>query len=286
MASPLLERGGVETDINTSNALVADTKGWMVFILSRAAYALGVSNIIRAYGGTLPVFVLALAIADPALLFALAVMAARRAYRALGPVIGMFCFAASWAALDFLQSFNSAGGSISTPAAAEVGAPLLIQSASLAGFASITFLLGAFGAGVAASLATRKAMPAVIAAALFAANAGFGYLRTSQPPAGTLHVALVESDDAVGKIRTIDKDAAFKAIDAYADEIAKLRGSKVQLIVLPENISRVAPQWVAEAQDKLAKALPSAAVVVAGFNTFADGAQRNVSWALSPALRL
>jgi apolipoprotein N-acyltransferase len=259
-----------------------DTKGWMVFLLSWAAAALGGSNIIRAYGGTLPVFVLALGIAAPALIFAVAVMAARRAYRAFGPVVGMLAFAASWVALDFLQSFNSGGGSVSTPAAAEVGAPLLIQSASLVGFPGVTFLLGVFSAGIAASLAARKPMPAVIAVALFAANAGFGYVRTSQPPTGTLSVALIESDDTVGKFAAPDKDATFKAIDAYADEIAKLRGSHVQLVVLPENISRVAPEWVAEAQDKLVKAVPAGATLVAGFNTFADGALRNVSWALSP----
>ena len=66
-------------------------------------------------------------------------------------------------------------------------------------------------------------------------------------------------------------------------EIAKLRGSHVQLIVLPEDIARVAPEWVTEAQDKLAAAAPEGATVVAGFNTFVDGAQRNVSWALSSA---
>jgi apolipoprotein N-acyltransferase len=210
-------------------------------------------------------------------------MAARRAYRAFGPIIGMLSFATSWTALDFLQSFNSAGGSTSTPAAAEVGAPLLIQSASLVGFVGITFLIGAISAGVAAGLAARKPMPAIIAVVLFAANAGFGYLRSSQPPTGTLSVALIESDDAVGKARATDKDAAFKAIDAYADEIGKLHGSHVQLVVLPENIARVAPEWAAEAQEKLAKAVPEGATVVAGFNTFADGAQRNVAWALSPA---
>ena len=261
----------------------ADTKGWTVFLFSWAAYALGGSNIIRAYGGILPVFVLALGIFGPALLFAVAVMAARRAYRAFGPFIGMLSFAASWTALDFLQSFNSAGGSASTPAAAEVGAPLLIQSASLVGFVGITFLIGAISAGVAAGLAARKSMPAIIAVVLFATNAGFGYLRSSEPPTGTLSVALIESDGAVGNARATDKDAAFKAIDAYADEIGKLHGSHVQLVVLPENIARVAPEWAAEAQEKLAKAAPEGATVVAGFNTFVDGAQRNVAWGLSPA---
>ena len=188
-----------------------------MFLASWAAFALGGSNIIRALGGTLPAVVLALAICGPALLFAIAVMAARRAYRTWGPIIGMFSFAASWTALDFLQSFNAAGGAGSTPAVAEVGAPLLIQSASLVGFAGITFLLAAFGAGIAASLAARRQMPAMIAIVLFAANAGFGYLRISDPPAGTLPVALVASDDAVGNIRRPDKDATFRAIDAYAN---------------------------------------------------------------------
>jgi len=260
-----------------------NTKGWKVLLLAWGACALGATNIIRAYGGILPAFVLALGIAGPALLFAIAVMVARRAYLAFGPVVGMLAFAASWAALDFLQSFDSAGGAIATPAGAEVGAPILMQSAALVGFTGITFILGAFSAGIAASLAARKPMPTVVAVALFAANVGFGYLRMAQPPAGTVSVALIDSDDAVGKIVATDKDATFRAIDAYADAIAKLRGSHVQLIVLPENISRVAPEWVAEAQDRLAKAAPHGATIVAGFNTFVDGAQRNISWALLPA---
>ena len=133
-----------------------NTKGWKVLLLAWGACALGATNIIRAYGGILPAFVLALGIAGPALLFAIAVMVARRAYLAFGPVVGMLAFAASWAALDFLQSFDSAGGAIATPAGAEVGAPILMQSAALVGFTGITFILGAFSAGIAASLAARR----------------------------------------------------------------------------------------------------------------------------------
>jgi apolipoprotein N-acyltransferase len=64
-----------------------------------------------------------------------------------------------------------------------------------------------------------------------------------------------------------------------------LRDAHVQLIVLPENISRVAPEWRAEAQAALAVVADRAqATVVAGFNTKVDGAQRNVSWAFSPGV--
>ncbi len=56
--------------------------------------------------------------------------------------------------------------------------------------------------------------------------------------------------------------------------------------MLPENISRVAPAWRDEAQAKLTQAATDVgATLVAGFNTWLDGAQRNVSWAFAPDAR-
>jgi apolipoprotein N-acyltransferase len=55
------------------------------------------------------------------------------------------------------------------------------------------------------------------------------------------------------------------------------------LIVLPENIARISPEWRAEAESRLAAAAnESHATVVAGFNTYVDGALRNISWAFVP----
>src|SRR5271154_4447886 len=259
-----------------------DTKPWAVFFAAFAAMALGASNLLRAYAGLMPPFVLVLIVGAPALTFAISVVGARRVRRAFGPVAAMFAFAALWTMFDFLASFGRANGSVGTPAAAEVGAPMLMQSAALVGFLGITFLLGAVSAGLALSLRTRNPVPATIAVALFALNAAYGYVRISQPPKGALHVALVESDDTVGRLQRDNKDATFKAIDAYAAQIAKLKDSHVQLIVLPENISRVAPAWRDEAQSKLAAVVPEGATLVAGFNTYIDGAQRNVSWSFTP----
>ncbi len=259
------------------------TNWWQAFLAAFAACALGATSILRAYAGLLPTPLLVLGIAGPALLFALSAMSARRVDRALGPVAAMFAFAALWAAFDFLVTFDRAGGSVSTPAASQVGAPMLIQSASLVGFMGITFLLGLVPAGIALSLRSRTPLPAAIAVAVFAANAALGAWHMSAPPASTIHVALIDSDDAMGKTRQDDKPGTFKAIDAYAAEIAKLDGAHVKLIVLPENISRVAPEWRGEAQAKLAAAADAAhATLVAGFNTQLDGAQRNVSWAFVP----
>jgi apolipoprotein N-acyltransferase len=162
---------------------------------------------------------------------------------------------------------------------------MLMQSASLVGFLGVTFLMGAVAAGLAATFRTRDPVPAVIAVALFALNAGFGAWRMSEPPKSTMRVALIESDDTVGRFQKDNKDATFKAIDAYAAEIAKLKDSHVQLIVLPENISRVSPAWRDEAQAKFAAVVPPDATLVVGFNTFVDGAVRNVSWAYAPGAK-
>jgi apolipoprotein N-acyltransferase len=259
-----------------------ETKAWAAFLATFAAAALGGTSILAAYAGVMPVPVLVLALAGPALLFAVSAMAARRVARALGSVEAMLTFGAAWAALDFLASFSAAGGSVATPAASQIGAPLLIQSASLVGFTGITFLLGFVAAGFALALRRREALPAGIAAAAFAVNAALGALLIG-PQTGSIHVALIDSDDVVGAIGRADKARTFKAIDAYAAQIAKLRAAHVSLVVLPENIANLAPEWRGDAEAKLAQAAQAAhATLVAGFNTALDGAQRNVSLAFAP----
>lgn len=256
---------------------------WPVFFAAWAAVALGATNLLNAYAGLLPPVVLAIGIAVPALCFAISVMGARRVFLSGEPLLAMAAFASLWTAFDFLASFDKAGGTMSSPANTEVAAPMLIQSASLFGYTAVTFLVGVVAAGLALSLATRKAVPALLAVALFAANAAFGYLSMAVPAQGTMRVALVESDDGVGGIRHADKARTLKTIDAYTDRMRELSGRGVDLVVLPENIARLDPAWRSEADAKLAAAADSLhATIVAGFNTPVDGAQRNVSRAYTP----
>ena len=215
------------------------TKSRTVFFSAFLGYALGALNILPAYAGAMP-FVVVLAIGGPALVFAGSVMGARRLCHTLGAIPAMFAFAALWTAFDFLSSFNRAGGSASTPAAAEVGAPMFIQSAAFVGYLGVTFLLAVVSAGLALSLRTRDMRLAAIAVALFLIYAGFGYWRISEPPKRTIKVALIESDKTVGAIRKDDKTATMSAIDAYVREIDNLADAHVALILLPENLARVA----------------------------------------------
>jgi apolipoprotein N-acyltransferase len=265
-----------------------ETKPWPAFLAAWGAFALGAMSLLRAYFNVLPGPVLALHILVPSLLFALAAMGARRVKIALGPVPAMFAFAALWAGFDLLLSFHPGAGSIGSPAGAEVAAPVLIQSAALVGFVGITFLLGSVAAGIALSLRTRNPAPVLVAAGLFAANAAYGYLRVSHPPAGAMRVALVNSNsygywvDATRPKTGIER-AALQVIDAYAAEIGKLNRGDVQLIVLPENIARIDGGWHDEAAVKLAAAADTTgATVVGGFNEILSGARRNTAWGFEP----
>ena len=268
-----------------------ETSSWKAFLAAWAAFALGLTSLERAYGGVLPGPVLALDILLPALLFAVAASGARRAAHAFGPVAGMFTFAALWAGLDLLLALDPPVGTMLSPASAEVGAPVLLQSAALVGFSGVTFLLGAAVAGLALSLRTRNPAPVLIAAALFGVNTAYGYWRVTRPPTTSARIALINSN-TYGywppslhdhQPAAANAAAALRVIDAYTARIDQLRGRHVQLVVLPENIAQIDAPWRGQAWEKLAAAAAtSGATVVGGFNMMRDGARRNVSLAFTP----
>lgn len=256
---------------------------WVALLACWAASALGALNLLHAYAGILPLPVLAFWPVVPGLLFALAAIGSRRVLRVLGPIPAVLAFAALWTAADFLISLVSTAGSIGSPATAEAGAPMLVQSAALVGFCGVTFLISAVAAGIALGLRTRSASPLALAVALFAANAAYGYWRISGPAPAGERVALVDSNDTVGPRRKPDPSAELTAVDAYAARVEQLRGQHVQLIVLPENISRIDSPSLGAVEARLAAAAnATGATVVAGFAALVDGAPRNVAWAFRP----
>jgi apolipoprotein N-acyltransferase len=102
----------------------------------------------------------------------------------------------------------------------------------------------------------------------------------SEPATGALRVALIASNDVTGNVGREDEAAALQAISAYVGRINQLRAPRPGLILMPENIARIAPAWREQAQTPLAAASREmGATLVSGFNTRLDGAQRNVSWA-------
>jgi apolipoprotein N-acyltransferase len=267
----------------------AETRGWQAFLAAWGAFALGLTSLFRAYDNVFPGVILALDILLPSLPFALAAMGARRVNKTLGPVAAMFAFATLWAGYDLLVSFYPGAGSIVSPAGAEVAVPVLIQSAALVGFVGITFMLGAVAAGVALTLRTGNPAPVLIAAGLLAANAAYGYIRISHPPADAMRVALINSNTYgywdSHRSQTDVGQVALKIVDAYTAQIQKLRSEQVRLVVLPENIAQIGEPWSDEARRRLATAADTTgATIVVGFNAVLDGARRNMSWVFEPGV--
>lgn len=257
-----------------------ESPAWRAFAAAFFAYAIGGVNYLPAYAGGMPPNVLVLAIGAPALLFALAVGCARLIYRRLGQIAGIAAFPVFWAAVDFLAALNPSVGSGATPAAVQVDMPVLAQGAALVGFSGVTFLMGVVAAALAAAFRYRNEVFALAAIAVFGANAGLGAWRMSAAPTGAMRVALIASNDIVGKVRSDDKDSALQVVAAYAAEVDKLRPEQPKLIVMPENTARIAADWRDAAQAPLATAARQGrTTLVAGFNTPIDGAQRNVAWA-------
>jgi apolipoprotein N-acyltransferase len=268
-----------------------DIGPWKAFLAAWAAFALGLTSLERAFGGVIPAAILALDILAPSLLLAIATIGARRVAQVFGPVVALFTFAALWAGLDLLMALYLPVGTMLSPASAEVGAPLLIQSAALVGFTGVTFVLAAAAAGMALSLRTRNPAPVLIAAGLFVANAAYGYWRVSHAPAATMRVALIDSNTYGYWVPSIHEHqptaaaeaAALQIIDAYATQVESLQGRHVQLVVLPENIAQIGGGWRAQAWAKFAAAAEATgATVVGGFNAVVDGARRNVALAFTP----
>jgi apolipoprotein N-acyltransferase len=260
-----------------------DSKWWQAFLVAWVAYAIGSASPMRVYGSFLPPSIVAESLLGPSLLFAISAMAGRRVFRAVGPIWGAIAFAALWTMFDYFVAFNKGGGSTGTPATAEVGVPMLMQSVSLLGQFALTFLIGFFGAGIAASLRTRTALPAAAAIVLFATNAAFGYWQISTPPAATLRTALINSDDTDQGTNLLKQNHFDATIDAYVKQIEALRGKGVKLIVIPEKIARTTLQWAPAAQAKLAAAASDiGATLVVGMDMRDGGKAYNVSWAFTP----
>ena len=200
-----------------------------------------------AYAGTLPVFVLAMGLAVPALGFAGSAFAARQVARHVSPLAGVLAFALLWTSWDYGLSFGRNGTAMS-PAYSQVAAPYLIQGASAFGLWIVTFLLGLVPAGIAMGLQKRTAMPAVVAIVLFAMNAGFGAWRISHADeTRSVRVGLAGMTRSGRRRFETDAKAALDAVAQYAAIAHELSAQGAKLIVLPERLAILQSAWRADA---------------------------------------
>jgi apolipoprotein N-acyltransferase len=217
------------------------TRWWLAFPACWLALVIGTCNVLPAYWGRIPAATLATVIVILPLGFALCALGARFVAQRVSPLAGAIVFAALWTSFDFVISFGPNGTAMS-PAYSQVGMPLLIQSASVFGIWSVTFLLGAFAAGIAAALAARQRAPAALAIVLVLANAGYGEWRmATAPKTPTVRVGLAGSDALERDGSQNAEKPALAVADNYAQAARALAGAS--LVVFPEKVLSVSPQW-------------------------------------------
>jgi apolipoprotein N-acyltransferase len=217
--------------------------GWAAFLAAFAASVLGTCNILPAYAGTLPLAILAPAILTPALGFALAVTAARFVFLRVAPISAVVAFACLWTGFDYLLSLGP-NGAASSPAYAQVGMPWMLQIASVFGLWGITFVAGVFAAALALFAATRERTMAVLAAGILVLNLGYGAYRLATAPERPAVAVGLAADDRLVPLRfKEDETGALEAVKAYAAAGRDLVQQQVSLIVFPERVAVLKPEW-------------------------------------------
>lgn len=203
-----------------------------VAVAAVAAYALGQLGMLwpywRAMGG---VMVIGAALGT-AMVFALAVLAARLAARRLPAVAAMFVFPSLWTGWEVLSATFSPHGTFGAWAYSQISAPVMIQSASLFGLWVITFLIACFAAGTALTLRRRQPLPIAVALALVLANLSFGAWRLGAHPPAILKVA--------ASARDYDRGLSPEQVaTAQAAEVRRLASEGVKAIVFQEKAARL-----------------------------------------------
>jgi apolipoprotein N-acyltransferase len=251
---------------------------WLVFLASIAGFTLGLVNVVQAYGSI--ILTIAPFLPTVPVLFAASVIFARFAHRQMPSGIAVFAFPALWTGVEYLMASTSKNGTFGSLAYSQVPAPLLVQSASLFGMWTVTFLLCMVASAIALVLVDgRKARAAVaVATGLFVTNFVFGYARLAAAPLPTVRVGAVTDD---GIAFAADRGSMLTATLRYADLASHLAARGATTVVLPEKIGILEPDWgdVTAVFERAARETHSRVVV--GFEE--RGAQNaNVALAFEP----
>lgn len=257
------------------------TRTRTIAIASFAAFAIGNTNLLPAYYDVLPMVPFVIGIVVAALAFAGCVLAARLVQQRVSGIAAIVAFAALWTGFEYLSAFGP-NGSVASVAYALAGVPVMAQTASLFGIWSVTFILCFVPAGLALFYQTRAALPLLLSLCVFAANALYGHLHI-QDSAKTMRVALIASEEMSDEASADNANDAIAAVDDYASLIASLAERDPELVVLPERLAVLKPQWRALALKKMSDAARTAnAPVVAGFADITPTEKRNIAVVFPP----
>jgi apolipoprotein N-acyltransferase len=258
---------------------------WQLATASFASFALGQMNLFVAYHDLFPILGLVVIVLPSCLGFTAAILFARAAQRRLPALLAVFAFPAVWTSVEYIWSLVSPHGSFGASAYSQVPAPLLIQTSSLFGWCSVSFLIGLVASALALALHERKQARVLtgIALSVFAINLVFGVIRFGLASGEVARIGLAAQDIPAGSRLPSGRDRVVAITEAYGKVAQDLAARGASVVVLPELTSVLAPPWRDMALTPLANAArESNATIVAGFLEVSNDREYNVALTFAP----
>lgn len=260
---------------------------WRIALATFVAFTLGDIGFVEPFVG-MPAATLGISMAVLALSVAAAgaICLARLIQRRVSWPLALVAFPALWVGIEYVSSLVSPNGTVGSLAYTQVGAPMLIQSASVFGIWAITFLICLVAGGIALALHDRRAALRIVAvvAIVFVANLLCGAAQLStRAAAGTKSVALIVRDQPAERFAS-DRASWLAITSAYAREVQTVAASSPGLatVVLPEKLAVLQPAWRSAVLAPLAKvARVDHLRIVAGFEDDAK-VSRNIAITFEP----
>jgi apolipoprotein N-acyltransferase len=253
------------------------TPTWRVLAASAIALIASAGYLLQSpYLHLIPPRVIISAVATYTVLFCAAVWFARFVQQRGSPLLTLLAFPACWTAFELLMQLRSPNGTYGSLAYSTMGAPVLIQSASLLGMYAVTFLICLFANTLAMALRWSRDTAAAIGIGFLicAANLVFGIVRLAQPQTDVLRVAAIVDETAVAdswRAHTLSADREVAA--TYAAEVRQAAREGARFVVTPEGgMASIPDEQSAIAAPLVAASRDTGVQIIAGFHSDAPAA--------------
>jgi apolipoprotein N-acyltransferase len=223
----------------------ANVPVWQLVLAAMSAWLAGQIYAFQCYGSVSPLLILS-GLLPLTILFPLALIFARLVQRRASALATLLAYPACWTALEYLYGLVAPNGSYGSLAYSQMSAPLLIQSASLLGMYSITFLICLFANALAMTLHRSLRSPCLLALGLgiCALDVVFGFVRLGRPqPTAVTVSAFVDGSAMLTAYRSDTLESAVSVSTGYAKAIRQAAAQGAQLAVTAEGGIVTRQEW-------------------------------------------
>ena len=218
---------------------------WQLIVAAVGAWLAGQIYAFQCYASVSPLLILS-GLLPLTIAFPLALVFSRMVQRRASALATLLAFPACWTAFEFLYGLVAPNGSYGSLAYSQMSAPLLIQSASLFGMYSITFLICLFANALAMALhpSLRSSRLLALGLGICALAVVFGWARLSRPqPGGVTVGAFVDESAVLTAYRSDTLVSAVEVSTAYANAIRQAAEQGVQFAVTSEGGIEARRDW-------------------------------------------